>query len=444
MTASTPRIPLLGAALSLLLAGTATAQTPTPAPTPKPTPMPTPRPDPAAEKELAAARAELQRAARRVAELSRRTGEAQMRRAQIEKIRARKPVVGVLLAPDGQSGVRIAGVTPDSAAAKAGLRAGDRIVSVNGTQVLGNTGELRLQNTRKLLDRLDGKTAARLGYQRDGRNAVVSVTPQVDRVYTFVFDDEGRPGWTHDIAIDADHINDRVEDVQVKVGKLDYDFDYDFDFDFEGMESLPGISPEIRKELRHIAPCQGDDCSAPMLLSAFRWNGLNLAAVDAQLGRYFGTDKGVLVLSNGELSGLQAGDVIQKIDGKAVNSPREAMEVLRGKPADASVAMTYLRDRKTGNAKIKVPRLMAFPPVPPAPPKPPKAPVPPAPPKPPAPPAAAGVPLPPAPPAPPAWASTKADVNYVFVSEDGKTHAYSWSPDDAEPIVIEEVKADTR
>src|SRR3546814_7211570 len=62
--------------------------------------------------------------------------------------------------------------------------------------------------------------------------------------------------------------------------------------------------------------CKGKDCGTPALMSAFRWNGLNLATVDKQLGRYFGTDHGVLVLSNGELAGLHAGDVIQ--DRKSV------------------------------------------------------------------------------------------------------------------------------
>ncbi|MCL1635344.1 PDZ domain-containing protein [Luteimonas sp. SX5] len=405
--------------------------------------------DAANAKELAQARAELARAAKRVAELSQNSAEARAHRAQIELVRgARKPVIGVLLAPDDQAGVRIAGVTPDSAAAKAGLQAGDRIVSVNGVQVLGNTSDLRLRNTRQLLDKLDDKSAAKLGYQRGGRNAVVSVTPQVSGAYTLVFDD-GEPGTVmHDVVINTDRINEIVKNVKIKTE----DLDYDFDFDFEGMDfdPPPGIAPEIREELRRISPaCKGKDCKAPMMLSAFRWNGLNLAAVDPQLGRYFGTDKGVLVLSNGELSGLQAGDVIQKIDGKAVNSPREAMDLLRDKPANATAAIAYLRDRKTASTQVKVPRLMAFPPVPPAPPAPPKPPKPPkspAPPAPPAPPAAAipTPPAPPAPPEPPSWVTAAGDVSYVFVSEDGKTHSYSWSSDDAEPKVIEEVEVNIR
>src|SRR3546814_20271145 len=111
-------------------------------------------------------------------------------------------------------------------------------------------------------------------------------------------------------------------------------------------------------------------------MSAFRWNGLNLATVDKQLGRYFGIDHGVLVLSNGELAGLQAGDVIQRIDGKAVASPREAMAAMGDKPGGAKVTVDYLRDRKAGKAQVTVPKLAPLPPptAPPAPPKPPKPP----------------------------------------------------------------------
>src|SRR5690606_24704921 len=100
------------------------------------------------------------------------------------------------------------------------------------------------------------------------------------------------------------------------------------------------------------------------------------------------TDKGVLVLSTGELEGLQAGDVIQRVDGKAVASPREVMSRLRGKGDGDKVAIDYLRERKAGQAQVAAPNLAW--PAPPAPPAPPSAPKPPAQP-----------PAPAAPPAPP-------------------------------------------
>ena len=127
-------------------------------------------------------------------------------------------------------------------------------------------------------------------------------------------------------------------------------------------------------------PGENCDMGQHRLADAFRWNGLNLASVDAQLGRYFGTDTGVLVLSTGPALGqLQAGDVIRRVDGKAVTTPRAVMDALRDKPADSTVAVEYLRDRISASLQLKVPKAMSFPamppmpPVPPAPPHPPKA-----------------------------------------------------------------------
>ncbi|TWI06301.1 PDZ domain-containing protein [Luteimonas cucumeris] len=418
MTAFTTRTTLLAAALGLLLTGTAAAQTPA-------------KRDAAAEKELAAAQAELNRAAKRVAELSMKAGKERMQQARVERIIDRRPVVGVLLAPDAQAGVRIAGVTPDSAAAKAGLKSGDRLVSVNSARILGDTGELRLRNARKLLGGLEENSSAKLGYERDGRGTVVSVTPRAgDRVVMLPDFDGAEIG--------------RVITLS-DLGDIETEY-------FAGLKDLAvDLAPEIEREivrLGSIDPCKGDRCKAPMLLSAFRWNGLNLASVDPQLGRYFGTDKGVLVLSAGELDGLQAGDVIQKIDGRTVNNPREAMDALRDKPADATVAMTYLRDRKPGSTRIKVPRLMAFPPLPPAPPAPPRAPKPPTPPKPPtgalsAPPTPPAPPAPPPAPAKPSFAGNADAVTYMLVDKDGHTHTYSWR-DQAELDAAGAVKTGTR
>ncbi|TWT21144.1 PDZ domain-containing protein [Luteimonas marina] len=359
---------LLSAALAALLAGTASANDPAR--------------DAAAAKELAQAREELARAAERVAELSRQhAGDAaRVARARIEQALDR-PLLGVLLSPDAQAGVRITGVTPDGAAAKAGLRSGDRLLSVDGVQILGSSGELRVENARKLLGNLQADRQVRLGYQRDGRGASVAVTPRAGgRALAFATGDGGRFEWLDEAQLERT-ISSAMKGLDA--GLL-------------ALESVPGIAPEVRREVIRItrdgADCKGEDCAAPKLLSAFRWNGLNLAEVDPQLGRYFGTDSGVLVLSNGELDGLQAGDVIQRVDGKAVASPREVMAQLRGKGDGDKVAIDYLRERKAGQARVTVPKLAW--PVPPAPPAPPSPPKPPA-------PAASAPPAPPVPPAPP-------------------------------------------
>jgi hypothetical protein len=170
-----------------------------------------------------------------------------------------------------------------------------------------------------------------------------------------------------------------------------------------------GIAPQIRREIIREDLCDDRaDCRRPMLAEAFRWNGLNLASVDKELGHYFGTDRGVLVISAPEdMGGLKPGDVLQKVDGKVVDTPREAMAAAHANSPGTAVVVEYLRDRKRMTTRLTLPerralRLLA-PPAPPAPP------VPPAPPTPPAAPHAKAVPAPPtpmiapsAPPAPPA------------------------------------------
>jgi membrane-associated protease RseP (regulator of RpoE activity) len=341
-------------------------------------------PTPAERKALEDARAELERASRRYAELARaqadhaRTlaNDAAARGATARELQARiaearnRPVIGVLLAADEEAGVRITGVTPEGAAAKAGLRSGDRLLAIDGTEILGSTGTLRVENARRLLRALGTDAPATLAYMRDGRRATAQVTPQRDeRVAIYRAGDGGTigPGGAVFIRTGPDGA------LQVEADSIQ-------------LERIAGVAPEIRREVTRLV-----DGEAPRLLSAFRWNGLNLASVDPQLGRYFGTDSGVLVLSAGDIEGLQAGDVIRRVDGHAVSTPREVMDRLRDKREGDSVSVDYLRDRRTAQARVAIPKLMAWPPVPPAPP---------APPAPPRPPTSKAPPAPPGPPAP--------------------------------------------
>lgn len=334
----------------------------------------------------------------------------------------RKPVVGVLFAPDPSGGVRIAGVTPDGAAATAGIRSGDRLMRIAGKPIAGDTPEARVDNARLQLQALDDRTAVKLTYARDGRESTVSVTPKLDeRIMVFVGDGTMmRPG--------GDVIVRRI-DGRTEIQADGVDVERLVDGHPRAMDDAPRIhvfsgdaSGQPHGERRVIRiECKGDDAECrkqaearigrPLpafgdadairsasvfrfdckpgetcemgqhrLADAFRWNGLNLASVDAQLGRYFGTDTGVLVLSAGPALGqLQAGDVIRRVDGKAVATPRAVMDALRDKPADSTVAVEYLRDRASASIQLKVPKAMSFPAMPPmptapsAPPHPPKA-----------------------------------------------------------------------
>lgn len=301
----------------------------------------------------------------------------------------RGPQLGVILTPDARAGVRIVAVTPDGAAAKAGLRSGDSLLAIDDTTIAGTDGAARVNHARALLGKLEPGKAVRIRYQRDGKPASLTATPRLgERV--MVFENADGSQFVSNREVVLRHVSN--DGTEIESDRVEY------------LAASPMMAPRMRTEIIRMgasADCKNKPCGLPAISEALRWNGLNLASVDARLGRYFGAERGVLVLSAGpELKGLEAGDVIQSIDGRQVDSPREAMVALRGKPDGGQVEVAYLRDRAKAKSTIKVPKAIAWappPPPPPAPPVPPIAPMPPAPPA----PAAPHAPLPPPPPPPP-------------------------------------------
>ncbi|HEU0154226.1 MAG TPA: PDZ domain-containing protein, partial [Arenimonas sp.] len=309
-----------------------------------------PSSDAAKRAELERARAELQRSAERVAELSRELGESDAvrtyrhaivmgpsgRAIDVDDLKIdlsgafdgeRRAGVGIVMsANEGGAGVRIAAVTPDGPAARAGLRTGDVLVSVDG-KAIDQRGETAIGQARERLGELKAGQVLALGYTRDGKPATAKVTvADIGRLMVF---QRGDADAARAIA-------------------------------FERAKGRPLIDPDVAIEVERLrtAPCAPDseDCSLPVLSQAFRWSGLNLASVDARLGRYFGTDRGVLVLSGGDgLESLEPGDVIQRIDGDAVATPRDAMRALREQDAGEQVKVDVLRDRKARTVSVTVP-----------------------------------------------------------------------------------------
>lgn len=318
-----------------------------------------------------------------------RPGDAGKREVLIEKIEGGDfrsgPGLGIVMAPNpAASGVRIAAITPGSPAMKSGLRTGDVLLVVDGKSI-GGSGEKAVESARALLGKLKQDQVVRLRYARQGKAHDASVkASSIPRMMVFSSGDGDAP-----MAMREFH-----------------------DGTGEQRKRMMMLPPNVEMEIERIGPMHNcapgdDDCGLPALFQAFRWQGLNLASLDPSLGRYFGSDKGVLVLSNGpDLKGLQPGDVIRRIGGSAVDSPREVMQALRDKDAGSRVQLDVLRDRKPLGLTVTVPKSRPLPfmaPPPPAPPAPPAAPRPPHA-APPALPAAPRAPraTPPAPPAPPA------------------------------------------
>jgi hypothetical protein len=125
------------------------------------------------------------------------------------------------------------------------------------------------------------------------------------------------------------------------------------------------------------------------------FGGAEFVTVTPKLGRYFGTDKGVLVVRAPEDDGLklEEGDVVLTVDGREPQNSSHLLRILRSYQPGEKIRLGVLRDRKKvavdavapehrdhlerferrihGPAGPAMPATPATPPMPPVPPAPP-------------------------------------------------------------------------
>ena len=79
--------------------------------------------------------------------------------------------------------------------------------------------------------------------------------------------------------------------------------------------------------------------------------------LNPDLGDYFGTREGVLVVRAPEDStlSLKGGDVILSIGGRKPSSPEQAMRILRSYDTDETVTLDVMRKQKHVTVNWKVP-----------------------------------------------------------------------------------------
>lgn len=250
--------------------------------------------DPGLEAQLDAAREKLEAAAREVAELSSQLGGPIVQRFSTFNGPFGRAIIGVQLDSLSKDGARVLGVSPGGPAAEAGIRTGDVIVAINGKDVKGEDAGRQVV---KILRDVKPDSKVNVRVLRDGKTENIAVTVR-----------QG-PGF----------------------------------MDFDGAripDDLPALPP-----MNRLFMVQG-----PV-------SNMELATLTPQLGKYFGTDKGVLVVRappDGALK-LEDGDVILAIDGREPTSGSHATRILGSYQPGEKVSLKIVRQHKTMDLQTTVP-----------------------------------------------------------------------------------------
>lgn len=283
-----------------------------------------------AREEVEKARIELQKATR---ELARSMARVERDNPNVQYFEymtdPKRAVLGVLIPDDTESdetrGVRLLAVTPGSGAEKAGLKAGDLVKALNGKPMAAEGKKSPQHRMRDVMRGLKAGDEVKVEYERDGRSRSTTVVTQAP--------DQGFAMTMPPIPL------------------------------LENLEKL--------EDLDFVKP----------LVWGFRGpaiQGLELAKLDEDLGRYFKTTEGVLVIRapKGGALELKSGDVIQKIDEVSVSEPVTVLDKLRSRGEEQTVKLEIMRNGRKMDLKGRIPVAEAIAPRPPRHSRPPAAPAP--------------------------------------------------------------------
>jgi S1-C subfamily serine protease len=85
---------------------------------------------------------------------------------------------------------------------------------------------------------------------------------------------------------------------------------------------------------------------------------MELVSLSPGLGRYFGTDEGLLIVRapDNEEIGLEDGDVIRMIGTRKPNDPGHAMRILRSYEPGEELVIQILRETESREVRLTLPQ----------------------------------------------------------------------------------------
>ena len=254
---------------------------------------------------------------------------------------AGRPRIGVMVDTDAGAandklGATIKSVTPDGPAAKAGLQAGDIITQFNGTALGGEAPGAKLV---ELAQQLSPGDTAKVEYRRG----------TATRKATIVAADLGGSSFAWSSGPSEGQMIELERDYEGQARAL--------------QGQARGLEGQARAfQGRELAMLDMERSMADMG-NQFHFRvdggrfGLELAEMNAGLGEYFGTVRGVLVLENPADSTvpLRAGDVILAIDGREPASVEQAHRIFGSYDSGDVAKLEIMRMRKKTTVSWTVP-----------------------------------------------------------------------------------------
>lgn len=243
------------------------------------------------------------------------------RRPRVYSFSTSRPRIGVMVdsRPDKDRdliGARLAGITEGGPADKAGLKEGDIITRFNGIALGGSTSDDDDQSGPaarlvELARKLEPGDTVQVEYRRGSESRKATLVAENLRGFA------GGRSFSFQMP-EMDHFRVRPD-------------------------GLP----------RMLMP---DGESGPVRLLMEERDGMQLTALSPELGEYFGTREGILVLkAPKESSELRAGDVILSIGGRTPTSVAHARRILGSYDAGETAKLEIMRKQKKQSITWKAP-----------------------------------------------------------------------------------------
>jgi S1-C subfamily serine protease len=248
------------------------------------------------ERQLEQASEQVERSAREVTELSMKLGGEGG--SMPGRSRAMLGIsIGDPASGDATSGVRVLSVSPGGPAEIAGLKANDVIVSFHGVELRGDAHRSAREQLLALIRDTEPDSQVALRYRRGDQIQETRLIPKSTSSY----------------------------------------YEFTLPRELSGLEELQSLRPLFGRS--------GGFGSAELL------------ALSPGLGRYFGTDKGLLVVHaphDGRLK-LEDGDVILDIDGRVPSGVSHAFQILGSYRPGEALKLHIMRQQKRMELPVEIP-----------------------------------------------------------------------------------------